>query len=521
MSNAQKSEFGLVRSCLWPIHKHELFKLLPMVLMIWLIVFVYDVIRNMKDAVIVTAAGAEVIPFIKVWALLPGAILLTLIYARLSNKYSQERVFYIMTTGFLSFFALFAFFIYPIRDSLHAHSLANYLEGVLPAGLKGMVSMCRYWSFTIFYITAELWGVIVLSVMFWGFANQVTRVGEARRFYSVFCIGANTAAIFAGLITSILPSSETNLVTHMKDDWHASLNILTLVIIGCGVLAMVLYRWMHTNVLTDPQFADFHEAKEQYKTKKKLSLRESFAFLSNSRYLICIAILVVSYNLVLNLVEVIWKDQLRRLYPSTDDYFAYMSIMTSWMGVFSFCTAIFMAQIIGRFGWTRTALITPVIMLVTSVGFFGFLFYQNYMGADPNLAILGFSPLSIAVFFGGAQICLSKAMKYSVFDSTKEIAFIPLSHDVKLRGKAAIDGVGSRLGKSGGSLVHTILLMVLGTLASSAPYVAALLISVIGIWIYAARALGMQFNEITASELAGSKTAEEKEPVAESVQAVS
>lgn len=524
MSNTQKSEFGALRSCFWPIHKRELFKLLPMVFIIWLIVFVYDVVRNMKDAVIITSAGAEVVPFVKVWALLPGAVLLTYLYAKLSNKYSQEKVFYIMTTGFLAFFAFFAFFIYPIRDSLHAHALADSLQKILPTGLKGLVSMCRYWSFTIFYVTAELWGVIVLSVMFWGFANQVTRVGEARRFYSVFCIGANTAAIFAGLVTSILPSTETNQITHVKDDWHVSLNILTFVIIVCGVLAMGIYRWMHTKVLTSPEFADFHTAKEQQKTKKKLSLRESFSFLSNSKYLLYIATLVVSYNLVLNLVEVIWKDQLRRLYPSTDDYFEYMSNLTLWMGVFSFCTAIFMAQIIRKFGWTRTALITPILMLATSVGFFGFMCYQNYIGVDKAVGILGFSPLAIAVFFGGAQICLSKAMKYSVFDSTKEIAFIPLSSELKLRGKAAIDGVGSRLGKSGGSMIHQVLLVFLGSVAASAPYVAAIMIAVISFWIYAARSLGHQFNELTSSELAGTQTATataNKEPVAETVQVVS
>ena len=85
------------------------------------------------------------------------------------------------------------------------------------------------------------------------------------------------------------------------------------------------------------------------------------------------------------------------------------------------------------------------------------------------------APLALVVFFGGAQNCLSKAAKYSVFDATKEMAFIPLDHDVKLKGKAAIDGVGSRLGKSGGSLIHQGLLMMFGSLSLSSPYVAVIL----------------------------------------------
>ena len=113
--------------------------------------------------------------------------------------------------------------------------------------------------------------------------------------------------------------------------------------------------------------------------------------------------------------------------------------------------ALVMSQVIGRFGWTRIALATPFIMLVISVAFFGFFFMQDHLGAA-FLALTGMTPLAIAVFFGSAQNCLSKAAKYSLFDTTKEMAFIPLNPDEKLRGKAAIDGVGSRLGKSGGLL---------------------------------------------------------------------
>lgn len=103
MASSAQTEFGTIRSCIWPVHPHEYKKLVPMMLMLFLIIFAYDLLRNMKDAVIITAAGAEVIPFIKVWALLPGAVLLTFLFTKLSNRYSQERVFYIILSGFLAF----------------------------------------------------------------------------------------------------------------------------------------------------------------------------------------------------------------------------------------------------------------------------------------------------------------------------------------------------------------------------------------------------------------------------------
>src|SRR5436190_19620588 len=106
MSNPN-SEFGKIRSFLWPIYRHEVKKIAPMMLMLFLICFNYAILRNVKDAVVVTAksSGAEVIPFIKVWVLLPMAILFTLIFTKLTNRYSQEKVFYLTISGFLLFFA--------------------------------------------------------------------------------------------------------------------------------------------------------------------------------------------------------------------------------------------------------------------------------------------------------------------------------------------------------------------------------------------------------------------------------
>lgn len=492
--------FGKIRSFLWPVHKYETKKFIPMFLMLFLICFNYGILRIMKDSVVITASGAEVLPFIKVWGMLPMAILLTFGFTKLSDRYSQERVFYIMTTGFLSFFALFAFVLYPLREYFHLHQTANFLESVLPAGFKGMISMLRYWIFTGFYILSELWSTIVMQILFWGFANEVTRIHEARRFYGTFGIGSNFAAIASGQAGVFFSQGDVYnpKLPFGSDAWEQTMMLLMLVIVASGLLTMWIFRWMNKKVLTDSSFDDLHATKKAMKAKGRLSLKESFSYLSNSKYLLCIAVLVISYNLVINLAEIVWKDKLFQLYPSPSDFNTYTSKLHSIMGVVSTVTAFFMVSIIGKFGWTKTALITPITMLITAAGFFGFLFFQETL-LDVFVTWVGMTPLAIAVFFGSMQNCLSKAAKYSVFDTTKEMAFIPLNHESKLRGKAAIDGVGSRLGKSGGSLIHQGLLMFLTTVSACLPYLAAIFAIIIVLWIIAAKSLGRQFNELAAT----------------------
>ena len=362
--------------------------------------------------------------------------------------------------------------------------------------------MFRNWTFTIFYVMAELWSSAILSVLFWGFANQVTRVSEAKRFYGLFGIGANFSGVAAGQASVYFSRHTFNPhIPYGHDAWDQSLFMLVSLVLVAGLASIILFRWFNRSVLSDPLYYDPESAIEDNSIKdKKLSLRETFGYLSRSKYLIYIALIVIAYNLVINLTEVIWKHEVRELYPNPNDYSLYTNQISTIIGVIATLCALFVSgNSIRHLGWTFTAMVTPMILLFTSIGFFSFFFMKGNL-ADIVIAFTGMTPLMVVVFFGSAQNILSRAAKYSVYDATKEMAFIPLSAEWKLKGKAAIDGVCSRLGKSSGSVVHQTFLLLFSTFAASAPYVAAVLFVVIGIWVWATRVLGIQFNEMTAKK---------------------
>jgi AAA family ATP:ADP antiporter len=354
--------------------------------------------------------------------------------------------------------------------------------------------MYRNWTLICFYIISELWGTIVLQVLIWGFANEITKLTEAPRFYSIMVVSSNIAATIAGQIAVAFSTGEYDSSLGIGNDaWEQTLTKLLFLIVGLGIVVLFTFRWMNKNVLSDPIYLPNDQEKCR-KKNKRLSFKESLSCLASSKYLICIAGMVISYNLVINLVEVIWKDRLRQLYPAAIDYNIYINNLTSIMGVISTTTAILLAGIISRLGWTRTALLTLIVLMLTIAAFFGCLFGGDSL-APFAASVLGTTPLALAVFFGSVQNCVSRAAKFSVFDVTKEMAFIPLAPELKMKGKAAIDGIGSRLAKSGGSVIHQGLLIFLGTLVSCAPYVVIIVIAVTAVWIFAVRALGKEFRQ--------------------------
>lgn len=454
-------------------------------------------LRNLKDTIILTAkhSGAEVIPFIKVWGMLPASFLAAWIFTRLRRYFSKENVFYILISAFIAYFLLFAFVIYPHSEQLHLDRLANWLGSHLPQGFKGLIALIRNWTFTSFYIISELWSVLVLFLLYWGFANDVTKVGQAKRTYGILNIGSNIAPIIGGFLALMITKSLLlPEIVAGRDEWGQTIARLILMISALAASAMVLYWWMNRKVLTNEDVSEQQPVEEQTGEKKRLSIRESIRYISRSRYLIPLSVIVIGYNVSINLTDVLWKEQLKKFFVDPTLMLEHMNMITIGIGIFATIGGLLFSLMVTRLGWTFTAILTPFIMTSMAISFFTFLFCGNAL-AGVSYALFGMTPMAMTVYFGSIQNALSKACKYSVFDASKELAFLPLSPESKLKGKAAIDGLGSGLGKSGSSLIYQGLIILFGSVALSTPYIAAVLFVVLIAWIVSVVSLGKQFKQ--------------------------
>ncbi len=407
----------------------------------FLIIFAYHILRDLKDTVIVTSCdtGAKIIPFIKIWIMLPSAFLGGYLFQKLYKSFGRDKTFYIVVGSLSLFYLFFAFYLFPHRDSLHLDKTASYLESILPASFSGWTNMIRFWSFSLFYAFSEMWSILVISVLFWTNINEITPSSIAKRFFPLCIMVGNVAGVASGQISYLIGQ----LLCKNKGFEH-SFQIMICVVVGVALLMMLFHRQVFHSL---PRFS------VEEKNKPSSDFKESLQNIWKKPELLSIAALVISFALTSNLFEVIWKNSIKTVHPLPSDYNGYINQTTTLIGVFSLLFSFLIPYLFRFLTQASILLITPIALLITSTLFF--LFLQT-----PFFANLFHIPYPYFIMtFGSVHYILSLSAKYSLFDSCKEIAFLSVDAQDRAKAKSMIDTVGSRLGKSGSSLLHQMLLI--------------------------------------------------------------
>ena len=459
---ADDKDFSTLRGIFFPIHRYELKKIVPLGLILFFSLFNHYCLKNIKDSLVVTNAGAEAIAFIKLFCVPPFAILFMLIYTKLSDRLKNEHLFYTTLGFFVSFFVLFTLVLYPYRDYIHPSAeTVVLLQTTFPA-FFWVFSIWGVWSYALFFVFADLWSSFILTLLFWQFVNQITELKEAKRVYAFLALLGQSAVTLSGYFGT-LASDIRNQVADCTDPWQISLYWIIGMVTVSSLFSMYLYHWIYKNVLTDPRF--YNKPKlpgVKLKSKEKSSVWKSLKMVCRSPYLGLIALLVMCYGITDNIIENFWKHELGLRFPNINEYNTFMNRYTMAYGLLSMIILVFAGNVFRKFNWGVGAILTPLVMSIGGTALFIAILSKNFFLGNMG-TLLGFQ--SMIVIVGFIVLVLDKSFKMSFFDISKEMAFIPLSDELKVKGKAIVDVFGYRFGKSAGSGVQVILLTIVSMIS--------------------------------------------------------
>ncbi|MCC6127667.1 MAG: hypothetical protein IT584_00490, partial [Chlamydiae bacterium] len=412
--------------------------------------------------------GAQVIPFYELCGTIPGAVLMVVLLTRLLNRFSIHQVFLITLSVFLGFFLLFSFAVYP---SLHLwkevilgwHWLwgHEWLAVLLPQGAA-----------MVFFVMAELWKIALLTVLFWGLVNQYMPLKDAKQLYAPLMLGTSIGTMLSGPIVKLCTSDALSLGL-----WSRSLNLLVLSLLLIGIIAAWLYTllWRH--------FSSGKPLSIQEETSKEppLSLRECLKACLQSKYLSLLGWVTIADYIAYTLGEVIFLDVLKQQYPDPRQYCDYNGQLSFWYGLLTAVSALVITPIlVKRCRWVVASLITPVCLVLTEGAFFLILWFPFKE-----------MPLDLLVFLGSIFFCCVRAAKFTLFDTSKELSLLLLPPLEKMQGKLIIDGICSRVGRGGASILSIGLVQIFGGIMASVFAAGAIAITVSVSCVFSTLKLGL------------------------------
>lgn len=451
LSYLQKLRNSKLRQILWPIRSPELMKFILMALLMFAVLLNQNVVRAIKNTIVTTQIGAESISFIKFWGEMPIGFLFIIFYSKLCNVVTAEKAFRIIVLSFLLFFAAYSFIILPNHTLFYPNPETVELYILRFPHFKWFIKMWGHWGDVLFYIIGELWPIVVFSLLYWQLANKITTTKEAGHFYPFLTLFGQSNLLISGNIV-VYFSRENHILTKWfgsglsKDE--LSIKSLMIIVILSTIIILLLHRLIETYIIHSLKNHSIRSSNNEY---SKMNFKESIKVILSSSYLWRICCMIISYSIVINIIEGVWMSKTQELYSTTEQFMAYQGTTLIYTGISSIICSFLSCSIICYLGWYWGAVITPVIILVIGTCFFSSIALENYLVA---IVKDGMSPLSIIVLIGTIQNVLAKGVKYSVFDATKEMAYIPLNDEMKTKGKAAVEVAGAKIGKAVSSIMQ-------------------------------------------------------------------
>lgn len=453
-----------------PLRRDELVKFFCVSALIILICYVHDILRISKDALVMSHLGTEYISAIKIWAVLPTSLIFMFLYIKLSDVFSRAKLFHIMNWFLISYFVLFTLVLYPNSDAICIHINDN-LVASLPT-FKYFFNIIKNWHYCLFYAFSEGWVMIMLSISFWQTANHITTLNESKRLYPLLGAASHVGLMAAAFLSKVFVVDGAN--------WQPTLNnsIISIVIAGIGI-SICLFILEKKIIGAET----FNLKKGHFRGKRKISIKESMEYIAKSKPIMLITILLLCFNLSFTLIEGVWKKSIELLCNNNANLIQnFLGNINMYIPIVGFVCTVLSIYILQTNRWRMSALITPMVCLLTGGAFFLFMLLRDCS----YITALQTSALSIGILFGSINNVFTRATKHTLFDSTKEMIYIPLDDDLQTKGKAAAETVGMKFGKGAGAAVQQTLLAIFPamTLIDLSPIIAVVFFVILAWWIY-------------------------------------
>lgn len=347
--------------------------------------------------------GRSLIPKLKMIS--PCVItFIVIIYTKLLDMFEKHTLFYIFCSFYTIIFGLTSYAVF-ITQTYGPHCI-----GKLPLAALG-ISV---------YLVTESFGSLIVA-LFWSFAASCNKSHEAKKAFPFIIAIAQLGTILG---SSLLI-------------FGFSLWIYYALCTGLIVLVMVIIHRIMKVIPSEQLISDTIEKKQ------KPDIFAGIRLLSTQPYLLAVFIASTFYEIIKTFIDFQMKSQ-ASLFMSQAAYTTFCGWFAFWTNVTAFLIALLgTSYIMKKYGLRFCILISPITYALALSSLY--MYYRTNPSAE-NLFYATFITMIIVT-----------AISYAINNPTKEMMYIPTSHDAKFKVKGITDTIGSRGAKAIASKINSSL----------------------------------------------------------------
>lgn len=407
-------------------------KFIYMSLLIFFLVFVRNILRNLKDSMIANQIGSESISFIAIFLHIPISFLFLKFYYRISKTNDLSKIFSKVLSIFLLIFIFFSFIFIPNKNFFLPSDI--FIKKLIISFPKftWIIKIWSKWPFAIFAVFAELWSVVICSTCYWQLANKIMNKKESSKYYIYLSTFGQMSLIFSPIVSFFFEKICFNSILQE----NLFIYYISFICTFLSITAFFLYK------KTEKKFSICEEKKFRSNNNENYNFIKSIKYLISSKILTKLCIITFSYSAIMSWSDGIITCMTKKMYQNIYTLYNYKSKLLFCIGFFTLIFSFFGNFLIKKKGWKFITLSIPIVILFTGTLFFifSFLFEKNII-----------SNIFIVIFFASIYTIFSKSIKYSLFDGTKEMVYLNLDFQTKKNGQVVVDIIGDGIGKILGS----------------------------------------------------------------------
>ncbi|ELQ75871.1 ATP:ADP Antiporter (AAA) Family [Trachipleistophora hominis] len=487
--------------------------------MFFLIVYIYSVSKDLKDAFVIGRQVAASISVLKVFWVPPIATCFSLLVQKMSVRMKNETILKTFLYAYATYFVVYAAFMLPLREyiepskfitiDLLSDDKMKYKDFLAFAASIMTFTSC---TGTLHFVASEVWGTIVLSLLFMQLFNEVCPEKQFKRFVPI---------VYALSNVGLLMSAATSYIVHyltsrMEYDQRVYFYMAVFLLLGAGTVALILIQRYLINCVIPVQICRDTATKHKVRSKEHVGFVEGLKLVFSTNVIVALCTMVLGYNVIIIMNESAYKscqsEVAKREKKSTESSVlankCFEEMVTAVLVMMFFVLPT--RDAIKWIGWTKYALVTPIGAFVACVAVLGLamvatgLAGENLSPVNTFMSRLSASPEELTgkvmrweQFFGILSTAGMKVLKYVAFDISKEYFAKRIDIAYRARFRAVYDGICARMGKAVGSILQLIFNQIFNTLdirRSSFPYLVLALV-ILCIWILSVVYLGKKYNK--------------------------